>query len=43
MSPEGNRLSMDAVSKAVTRWFNEGLPLPKEWDGKTLQTVVCAR
>lgn len=37
----GSRLSLDAVSEAVASWFKDEAPLPTEWNGKSLQTLVC--
>ena len=37
---DGDRLSVDRLGAAVVEWFQKGTPLPSEWDGKCLQTLV---
>ena len=40
IAPGGTRLPMKTVSKAVARWFKDGVPLPAEWDGLAVQSLV---
>lgn len=40
VAPNGSRLPVDRLSRAVADWFDGGVPLPSEWDGKNLQILV---
>ena len=40
LAPGGQRLPLDSLVKAVAEWFTNDIPLPRDWDGKTLQNIV---
>ena len=40
MSPGGRRMEVGTVAKGVERWFTSGVPLPEEWLGEGLKTLV---
>ena len=40
IAPGGERLALSEVAKAVKEWFLHDTPLPQDWDGSCLQTLV---
>ena len=40
MAPGGQRLPTADVATHVAQWFTKDSPLPKEWDGRSLQDLV---
>lgn len=40
IAPGGERLALGEVAKSVKEWFLHDTPLPREWDGSCLQTLV---
>ena len=42
VAPGGERLSMEEAAKGVREWFLHDTPLPPDWDGSSLQTLVRA-
>ena len=41
MAPGGERLSLPNLAERVGEWFTQDVPLPEEWSGVPLQTLVC--
>lgn len=37
----GERLAMEEVGERIVQWLQNGTPLPPEWDGTPLKTLVC--
>lgn len=37
----GQRLAMEEVGERIVQWLQNGTPLPPEWDGTPLKTLVC--
>ena len=42
MAPGGERRPLGEVAAAVKEWFLHDTPLPQDWDGSSLKTVVSA-
>lgn len=40
IAPKGERLSLEEVAKGVREWFLHNTPLPQDWEGTSLQTLV---
>jgi len=40
MAPGGKRLSVEVVGETVANWLLNDIPLPPEWDGEHLKTLV---